>query len=80
MAIIPFFRVIIFSEYDLLIYQKKDRFLTNFLVLITLFSLVVLGICAHIDYLVAGYTNLYMSFAPFGLGTACLTILSLPLL
>ncbi|KAI9569253.1 hypothetical protein HD554DRAFT_1981472, partial [Boletus coccyginus] len=49
-------------------------------ILTTVSSLVVLGICAHIVDLTAGYTQIYSSFAPFSLGAACLTILSLPLL
>jgi len=61
MAIIPLFRVVIFT-------------------LITLFSLVVLGICAHIEYLVAGRMDFYLSFAAFGLGGGCLTVVSIPLL
>ncbi|KAG9317899.1 hypothetical protein JVU11DRAFT_2128 [Chiua virens] len=64
MAILPLFRVIIFT-------------------LISLFSLVVLGICAHIEYLASPYsgtdTEIYLSFAAVGIGAACLTLVSLPL-
>lgn len=42
-------------------------------------ALVVIGICAHIESLVAGYQDVYLSFAAFGLGAGSLTVLSLPL-
>ncbi|KAF8555557.1 hypothetical protein OG21DRAFT_1460872 [Imleria badia] len=47
--------------------------------LITIFSLVVLGISAHIMYLISGFVDVYSSFAPFGLGVSCVTIIALPL-
>ncbi|KAI5982045.1 hypothetical protein EDD15DRAFT_223890 [Pisolithus albus] len=47
--------------------------------LVTLLSLVVLGICAHIEYLTSGDSSTYLSFAAFGLGSACVTVVTLPL-
>ncbi|KAI5999795.1 hypothetical protein F5J12DRAFT_784572 [Pisolithus orientalis] len=47
--------------------------------LATLFSVVVLGICAHLEYLTSGNTNSYLSFAAFGLASACVTAVTLPL-
>lgn len=60
MAVLPWFRAIIFSVSSVL-------------------ALVVIGICAHIESLVAGYQDVYLSFAAFGLGAGSLTVLSLPL-
>ncbi|KAF9235216.1 hypothetical protein BU15DRAFT_78228 [Melanogaster broomeanus] len=48
--------------------------------LVSLFALVVLGICAHILYLVSGYSTGFLSFAAFGLGAASVTVVTLPLL
>ncbi|KAI6042275.1 hypothetical protein EDC04DRAFT_2892184 [Pisolithus marmoratus] len=48
--------------------------------LATLLSLVVLGICAHLEYLSSGNSDSYLSFAAFGLSAACVTVVSLPLL
>ncbi|KIK20381.1 hypothetical protein PISMIDRAFT_682330 [Pisolithus microcarpus 441] len=47
--------------------------------LVTLLSLVVLGICAHIEYLTSGNSSTYLSFAAFGLASACVTVVTLPL-
>lgn len=80
MSIIPLFRVIAFSECSGDDRAKGVRSLTKSPAFITLLSLVVLGICAHIEYLTGEYTDIYLSFAPFGLGVSCLTVLSLPLL
>jgi hypothetical protein len=43
-------------------------------------ALVVIGICAHIQSLLAGNENAYTTFAAFGLVAGIVTILSLPLL
>ncbi|KAG6373893.1 hypothetical protein JVT61DRAFT_6046 [Boletus reticuloceps] len=48
-------------------------------ILITILSLVVLGLCAHIEWLISGYVDIYSSFVPLGLGVSCLSIVSLPL-
>ncbi|KAF9226955.1 hypothetical protein BS17DRAFT_814852 [Gyrodon lividus] len=48
--------------------------------LVTIFALVILGICAHIEYLISGYTGAHLAFAAFGLAAACVTVVSLPLL
>ncbi|KAH7921086.1 hypothetical protein BV22DRAFT_980762, partial [Leucogyrophana mollusca] len=47
--------------------------------LATLFAIVVLGISAHIEYLVSGYQSVYLSFAAIGLAAGAVTALSLPL-
>ncbi|KAI6120860.1 hypothetical protein EDD16DRAFT_574886 [Pisolithus croceorrhizus] len=47
--------------------------------LVTVFSLVVLGISAHLEYLTNGNSNPYLSFAAFGLASACVTAVTLPL-
>ncbi|KAG2339357.1 hypothetical protein BDR05DRAFT_1062201 [Suillus weaverae] len=60
MAVLPWFRAIIFSISSVL-------------------ALVVIGICAHIESLVAGYQNVNLSFLVFGLAAGSLTVLSLPL-
>ncbi|KIJ69691.1 hypothetical protein HYDPIDRAFT_77279 [Hydnomerulius pinastri MD-312] len=45
----------------------------------TLSSLVVLGICAHLEYLVSGYDDVFLTFAAFGIAAASVTIVTLPL-
>ncbi|KAH7887253.1 hypothetical protein F5I97DRAFT_2007666, partial [Phlebopus sp. FC_14] len=47
--------------------------------LTTLFALVVVGICAHIESLIAGYSDVFLTFAAFGLAAGAVTVVSLPL-
>ncbi|OAX33346.1 hypothetical protein K503DRAFT_804440 [Rhizopogon vinicolor AM-OR11-026] len=42
-------------------------------------ALVIIGICAHIESLVAGRQDVYSSFAAFGLVAGSITVVSLPL-
>ncbi|KAG0700956.1 hypothetical protein DFH29DRAFT_876236 [Suillus ampliporus] len=50
--------------------------------LASILALVVIGICAHIESIVAGYQyhNVHLSFVALGLAAGCLTVLSLPVL
>ncbi|KIK34487.1 hypothetical protein CY34DRAFT_110266 [Suillus luteus UH-Slu-Lm8-n1] len=60
MAVLPWFRAIIFS-------------------LISALALVVVGIYAHIEALIAGYHDINLTFVALGLAAGCLTVVSLPL-
>lgn len=60
MAVLPWFRAIIFSISSAL-------------------ALVVIGICAHIESLIAGYHDVNLTFVALGLAAGSLTVVSLPL-
>ncbi|KAG7445983.1 uncharacterized protein BT62DRAFT_146144 [Guyanagaster necrorhizus] len=44
------------------------------------FSVIVLGVSAHITYLTTTFFNAYFTFAAMSIATACLTILTLPVM
>ncbi|SJL01476.1 uncharacterized protein ARMOST_04798 [Armillaria ostoyae] len=50
------------------------------LVATLVFSIIVLGLSAHITYLTSTYYGAYFTFAAMSIATACLTLLTLPVM